>query len=118
MAQGEINHIEIPSDDPERTKRFYEAVVGWQFTDSGFPDYWLFRSGPGEIGGGLGKRGETAGQQLRNYVLVDSIEDALAAATANGGTIISEKSEIPGQGWFAAVTDPDGNELGFYIRAG
>ena len=31
MAKGEVTHIEFPADDVERAKRFYSAVVGWDF---------------------------------------------------------------------------------------
>lgn len=45
MATGEISHVEIPADDPERAKRFYSAVAVWEFGEmEGYPDYWLFRT--------------------------------------------------------------------------
>ena len=63
MAHGEINHIEIPYDDEERAKRFYGGVFGWTFSQvEGFDAYDLFTSGPGGLGGALGKRGESAGE--------------------------------------------------------
>jgi predicted enzyme related to lactoylglutathione lyase len=78
MAQGEFNHVEIPYDDEERAKRFYTGVFGWQFRQmDGFEGYDLFTAGPGELGGGLGKRGESAGTTTRNYILVDSVDEAV-----------------------------------------
>lgn len=115
MAQGEYNHIEIPADDPERAQRFYSELLGWQFTTmEGFDNYWLYRSGPGELGGGLGIRGQTAGDVLRNYVTVDSLDDAVAKVERLGGRIVTPKTELPGQGWYAAIKDSEGNELGLY----
>src|SRR5205814_3316378 len=35
MAKGTITHIEIPADDPERAKKFYSAVAGWEFGTMG-----------------------------------------------------------------------------------
>ena len=114
MAHGEINHIEFPADDPERAMAFYAAVAGWEFSAmEGMPDYWVFRSGEG-YGGAVGKRGVSVGQVLRDYITVDSIEDALAAATRTGGTIKEPKTEIPGMGWFAVVIDPEGSEVGLF----
>jgi predicted enzyme related to lactoylglutathione lyase len=114
MAHGEINHIEFPADDPERAMAFYKAVAGWEFSAmDGMPDYWVFRSGEG-YGGGIGKRGKTTGQVVRDYITVDSIEDALAAAERTGGSIKEPKSEIAGMGSFAVVTDPEGSEVGLY----
>jgi predicted enzyme related to lactoylglutathione lyase len=120
MAHGEINHIEFPADDLERAKAFYEAVAGWEFgTMPEFPDYYLFRTSEG-YGGAIGKRDETAGHTIRNYIEVSSIDDALAAAERTGGTIKSAKQDIPGMGWFAVVIDPEGSEIGLFesTRAG
>src|SRR5258706_7563218 len=110
----ELNKAAKAADDPERAMAFYKAVAGWEFSAmDGMPDYWVFRSGEG-YGGGIGKRGKTTGQVVRDYITVDSIEDALAAAERTGGPIKEPKSEIPGMGWFAVVTDPEGSEVGLY----
>jgi hypothetical protein len=115
MSHGEYSHIEIPYDDEERAKRFYGGVFGWEFSGmEGFSGYALYRSGPGDLGGGLGRRGESAGTETRNYISVDSIDDAVRRVTELGGTITTPKSEIPGQGWFAAGTDSEGNSLALY----
>jgi uncharacterized protein len=111
---GDITHIEIPADDIERAKRFYTAVAGWEFsTMEGFPDYWLFRTSE-SAGGGLGKRGDSVGTVFRAYINVDSLEDAVAAAEAHGGSVVTPPTDVPGQGRFAAVHDPEGNEIGLW----
>ena len=103
VATGEITHIEFPADDVDRAKRFYEAVVGWQFSEmEGFPGYWLFRTGEGS-GGGLGKRGESVGSVIRDYITVAKLEDAVAAAEKFGGKVVTPPRDIPGQGRYAAV---------------
>ena len=114
MAHGQINHIEFPADDPQRAMRFYEAVAGWEFsTVEGMPDYWVFRFAEG-FGGAVGKRGVSTGQVVRDYIEIDSIEDALAAAERTGGSVKEPKQDIPGMGWFAVVNDPEGNEVGLF----
>ena len=115
MPHGEFNHIEIPYDDEERAKRFYGGVFGWKFSQiEGFDGYDLFRSGPAELGGALGKRGESAGTTTRQYILVDSIDEAIPKIEQLGGTIVEPKAEIPGQGWYATATDSEGNPLAIY----
>ena len=114
MAHGEINHIEFPADDPERAMKFYSAVAGWEFgTMPDFPDYYMFRTAEG-YGGAIGKRDVSTGHTLRNYIEVDSIEDALAASDRTGGTTKEPKTDIPGMGWFAVVIDPEGSEIGLF----
>ena len=60
------------------------------------------------------QRGESTGDKLRIYVTVDSIDDALAKVPGLGGTVVTPKTEIPGQGWYAVVYDSEGSELGLY----
>jgi uncharacterized protein len=112
MARGSISHIEFPADDVERAKKFYAAIAGWEFSDYG-GGYWVFRTEEGH-GGGLGKRGESVGSVVRVYINVENLEEAVAAAEANGGTVVTPPSDIPGQGRFAAVTDTEGSEIGLY----
>jgi predicted enzyme related to lactoylglutathione lyase len=111
---GEFSHIEFPADDVERAKAFYGAVFGWQFRSMDeMEHYYLYDAGPGGLGGGIGKRGENAPAAIRNYITVDSIDDSLAAATANGGAVVVPKTDI-GFGWYAAIMDTEGNEIGLY----
>lgn len=117
MASGEITHVEFPADDPERAKRFYAALAGWEFgSDEAYPGYWLFRTGP-ESGGGLGTRGESVGSVIRAYITVDSLETALATAEEHGGTVVTGATDVPGTGRFAVILDSEGNEIGLWQDA-
>lgn len=114
MAHGEFTHIEIPYDDEERAKRFYAEVFGWTFSQMpGFDGYSMAAPGPGDLSGGLGKRGVNAPSAIRTYIEVKDVDASTAAIVANGGTVLVAKSDI-GAGWYAAVTDSEGNELGVY----
>lgn len=116
MPHGDYNHIEIPADDTKRARGFYEGLFGWTFTDTQFGDYALYATPSGEagVGGGLGKRGESAPMATRNYVEVDSVDAALAKAVELGGREVEKKDEIPGVGWWAVIADTEGNELGLF----
>lgn len=117
MAKGEMTHIEFPADDLERAKRFYSAVAGWEFGEmEGYPDYWLFRTSDSS-GGGIGTRDQSVGGQVRVYITVDDLDAAVEAAKANGGTVIAEPSEVPGQGRFATVNDSEGSTIGLWESA-
>jgi uncharacterized protein len=110
MAKGQIAHVEFPADDIERATRFYAAVAGWEFgAMPEFPDYALFRNGA------VGLRGKTAPAAIRLYIEVDSLEEAVAAAIANGGAQIEPPTEIGGgMGRFAVVRDTEGSEVGLW----
>lgn len=115
MSHGQITHVELPYDDAERARRFYTELFGWQLGEmEGFPGYLLFNAGTAQIGGALGERGKSAGEHLRVYAEVDSIDGILRSVENLGGGVVAARQEIPGQGWFAVIRDSEGNELGLF----
>ena len=115
MANGEITHVEIPSDDFERARGFYREVFGWDMREvPQMPDYALFQSGPGESGGAIGKRGVSAPERLRIYVEVESLDATVARVLELGGSVAVQITDVPGQGRYAAVVDTEGNEIGLW----
>jgi predicted enzyme related to lactoylglutathione lyase len=115
-----VVHFEVHAEDPERAIRFYSAVLGWSFRHWGGPqDYWLITTGPADqpgIDGGMVRRqGVIDGQAVIAFVCtvaVDSVDDTMAKALENGGTIALPKMAIPGVGWLAYVKDTEGNIFG------
>jgi len=115
-----VVHFEVHAEDPERAIRFYSAVLGWSFKHWGGPqDYWLITTGPADqpgIDGGMVRRqGAIDGQAVIAFVCtvgVDSVDDTVAKALENGGTIALPKMAIPGVGWLAYVKDTEGNIFG------
>ena len=110
MARGDIAHVEFPADDLGRAKRFYGEVAGWEPGQMGeFPDYEMFKQGA------IGVRGKSVGRVLRVYIEVDSLEEGIAAAVANGGAEVEPPTEIGGgMGRFAVVRDTEGSEIGLW----
>ncbi len=123
-----VIHFEIQADDVERAKSFYEKAFGWEITkmmtagESGGMDYWGLKTGPDGtpgINGGMYKR--PLEKKLNTYdctIQVESLDKAIADVKANGGTIRTEKMEIPGVGWFAGATDTEGNIFGMMEATG
>ena len=115
-------HFEIPADDVERAKTFYEKTFGWKIKQYPMPpgqEYWgVTTVKKGEIGinGGLMKR-NMPGQPFTNYLNVKSIDAMVGAVQANGGKIVLPKQEIGGVGWIAAFMDPENNLIGLHQAA-
>jgi uncharacterized protein len=116
-------HFEIHADNPSRAVKFYESLLGWQFTKwEGPMEYWLIKTGsagtPG-IDGGLVKRmgAEPAeGAAVNAYVCTvdtDSVDQTIEKLTALGGRLAVPKMAVPGVGWLAYGKDSEGNILGF-----
>lgn len=114
MAHGDITHIDIPVSDLAQAASFYGELFGWQIAEApGFEGYPMWQA-PNKIsGGGLAPRSADFAQP-RSYVEVDSIDDAVAKATANGGTVLMAKNPITQTSWWAVISDPDGNHIGLY----
>ena len=110
-----IAHFAIHADDPERAKRFYETVFGWNFQPWGPPDFWLIRTGEteGAIHGSLQRRQTPASDGGLNgfecTVSVDSVDAIAEAVRVSGGTIVTPKMQINGVGWLVQFRDPEGN---------
>jgi predicted enzyme related to lactoylglutathione lyase len=115
-----VVHFEIHAEDPERAIRFYTGTLGWNF--SKFPyseEYWVIKTGPddqpGIDGGMIRRRGTIDGQAVIAYVCtvkVQSVDDAVAKATENGGVNVVPKMPIPGVGYLAYCKDTEGNIFG------
>jgi predicted enzyme related to lactoylglutathione lyase len=116
---GRPIHFEIHASDPERVLAFYRDLFGWTFKRWGEQPYWLATTGDGAgiDGAVVERRGSppAAGQPVNAFVVTVGVDDVEAAATLAeeaGGTVVVPRQPVPGVGWLAYVTDPDGNLLG------
>ena len=117
-----IVHFEIPADDPERAAQFYRDLFGWRINRWENPngiEYWLVETVPTDekgapvrpgVNGGLMPR-TYPGQQPVNYIAVRSVDEAVAKAERLGAKLMMGKTPVPGMGWFAQMSDPEGNVL-------
>jgi uncharacterized protein len=124
---GKVVHFEIPSDDVERARRFYEKTFGWKLSEMGGMDYTLASTGPsgpdgrptevGHIDGGILRRQKPV-QHPTITILVDEIDRAAKAIERNGGKVVEPKSPIgDGSIGFAAYfEDTEGNIIGLFQR--
>jgi len=110
-----IIHFELPADDPERAAEFYKNVFGWQFQKwEGPQEYWLITTGPKDqpgINGGLMRR-QYPGAGTCNTVDVASVDGAVTTIAKHGGKNVVPKMAIPGVGYLAYCSDPEGNVFG------
>ena len=116
-----VAHFEIHADDPQRAINFYSTLFGWEFQQWGGQEYWLIKTGaaeePGIDGGLVRRRGDRPqiGQAVNAYVctvLVNSLDETIAAVDKGGGTVALAKMPVPGVGWLAYFHDPEGNIFG------
>jgi predicted enzyme related to lactoylglutathione lyase len=110
-----FTHFEFATPDREKTAAFYRAVFGWKVEKwEGPVDYWLVTTGDEKtlgINGGLMEAGGEFHGTV-NTVEVPDIDAVIAKVKANGGTIIFEKSPVPGVGQLAYFKDNAGIVVG------
>ena len=119
---GRVVHFEIPFDDGDRARSFYEAAFGWQLFEIPDMNYTLVTSGPsddngptepGFINGGMMKREEP--YVAPNLVIdVTDIDETLKVITDAGGVIVSGRAAIGDMGFGASFRDTEGNLVGLW----
>jgi uncharacterized protein len=122
---GRVVHFEIPHDDGDRARTFYEKAFGWQLMTMPEMDYTIASTGPsgdegpteiGFINGGLFPReGELTAPNI--VIDVDNIEAALQAVNDAGGSTVQERMPVGDMGFAAYFKDSEGNVLGLWETA-
>jgi predicted enzyme related to lactoylglutathione lyase len=125
-----VSHFEIPTDNKEESREFYEAVFGWNIRDvpvemsGGQGEYTTATTvatdektqEPKEVGGINGALIERS-KDIKTPVItitVDSIDEHLAQVEERKGKVIAGKGKVEGMGYFAYVEDPSGNVIGLW----
>jgi predicted enzyme related to lactoylglutathione lyase len=121
-----IVHFQIPADDIERSKKFYNELFGWKFdkfpSSSGSEpipegmEYWMISTtdykGNKALGGDMIRQSPQQG--IANYFDVKSVQEYSAKVEQLGGKVITQKTPVPGMGYFAICTDTENNTFGIF----
>jgi predicted enzyme related to lactoylglutathione lyase len=113
-----IVHFEIPAEDVQRAKAFYEGLFGWKIEKMpGQQEYWMISTTNSQ-----GEKGVDGGLMLKqhpehrptNYIDVPSVDQFAAKAEQLGGKVVLPKMPVPGFGYFAVCVDTEGNCVGLW----
>jgi predicted enzyme related to lactoylglutathione lyase len=126
MKTNTVSHFEIYADDPNGLARFYTQLFDWDVQPMPEqPDYLVVSAvdvdghhvptKPGAINGGIARRPKGYGVNgAVNYTMVDSIEKYVEKAQQLGARLTKGKTAVPGMGWFAMFSDPEGNHFAVF----
>ena len=117
-----VNWFEIPVNDLEKAKQFYETVFGFELSlnEMGpmkmawFP---MTQGGPGATGTLMQSEGYApshAGTLV--YFTVTDIEGTLDKVNASGGNTLMPKTSIGEHGYIAHFQDCEGNRVALHSR--
>ena len=118
--QGDFIWYELMTPDPEGSKAFYDAVVGWSFGEAApeYNGYRMINTADGAFAGGVLPLNDEMQQHgarpgWLGYVSVGDVDQAVAAIGQAGGKTLMAANDIPNVGRIALVTDPLGAP--FYV---
>lgn len=104
--------MSIPSVDPAKSAKFYEAVFGWKVQVR--PDNASFEDGTGHVIGHWESEFAAVGQNgIVPFVYVDRVKPVIERINANGGQIV-KSPYAEGNLTVALFRDPMGNVLGIW----
>ena len=133
-----IVHFEIPVDDIERSRKFYNDLFGWEIEKwpgiegendggggqqltsaaTGQPmEYWIVTTtddkGNKALGGGIMKR-QMPEHRVTNYIGVKSVDEYSSKVEKLGGKVVAPKHAVPGMGYFAICLDTENNTFAIW----
>ncbi len=111
----QVQYLEVVTPDVDALCEQYSAIQGITFSE---PDQNLGNARTAKLNGGglIGIRGplrENESPVIRPYMLVENLEEAVAAAANAGAEIALPQMEIPGHGTIAIVVQ-GGIECGLW----
>jgi len=120
-----ITWFEIPTTQLDQAQAFYEAVLGRPMRREAMGPFegavFAYDHPGGGVGGAL-LSGPCAAGATGTGALVyldasPSLDAALARAVAHGGQVTLPREALPpGMGFFAHITDLDGNRVGLHAE--
>lgn len=118
---GAFCWYELATTDFNAAKNFYSNVFGWDAQmalEQPGMEYLIFTKEGKAIGGLYNLQPPQKEMNLpphwMPYVNVNSIEDALQAATAAGGNVIMPATEVMEHGRMAIIADPEGGVVSLW----
>jgi predicted enzyme related to lactoylglutathione lyase len=113
-----IIHFDIPAEDLERARKFYEQLFGWKIEQPPGPlPYYLIETtdleGKPGVGGGMGQR-QNPDEQITQFFGVESIDTSIEKVEALGGSVVAPRMTVPGWGYLAVCRDTEQNIFGLW----
>ncbi|MGI0008831.1 MAG: VOC family protein [Nitrosopumilaceae archaeon] len=118
-----VIYFEIPADNVKRAQDFYKNIFGWKIVEVPGMDYYFVTTveadqnmvpkEAGAINGGMLKR-SVLGEQPIIVIQVPSIDEYRKKISNNGGKLILPKMPVGSFGFYARVSDTEGNVIGLW----
>lgn len=124
MSKNPVVHFEMPYEDAERVRKFYEKAFDWGMNlipgeemgnyitaETAETDENRMVKTPGTINGGFFSKQSSVAQYPSVVISVNDIKKAMQDVAAAGGKVLGEPVEIPGIGLYVSIADTEGNRV-------
>lgn len=112
-----FGHVEIPTTNLKRAKKFFEKTFGWTCQDYPDMDYVVFRAGTPPGGGFYLVKKMPKKGQVNVYIEVEDIDAKLKEIRKARGKVLVKKTAVGTMGWMAQFSTPDGCYLSLWQSA-
>jgi predicted enzyme related to lactoylglutathione lyase len=109
-----VGHVEIPTTNFKKAKKFFERTFGWTCQDVPEIDYVLFHAGAPPHGGFYLVKKMPRKGQVNVYIEVEDIDAKLKEIRKARGKVLMKKSAVGTMGWMARFATPDGCTLSLW----
>jgi predicted enzyme related to lactoylglutathione lyase len=121
-ALGQIIWTDLTVADAPRLRDFYGSVTGWSYAPvevEGYQDFNMVAPDGTAVAGICHARGVNAGlpAQWLIYVMVASLDHAVAATIAGGGEVVTGPVALSPTARYAVIQDPAGAYLALLEQA-
>ena len=109
--------VDLFTSDPERSKAFYAAVLGWEFADQGeaYGGYTLATSDGANVAGLMRNSGDSGTPDTwSTYLATADAEESVARAVEAGATVLAPPLRVGDLGTMAVLVDPAGAVVGVW----
>jgi predicted enzyme related to lactoylglutathione lyase len=115
---------DLQAGDVAAAKEFYRQLFGWSYHDRPTPtgDSYALALVDSDVVAAIAPKSPMqppdAPAVWSSYLAVDSVDAAVSAAEAHGGSVLAPAADIPGSGRMAFVADPAGLPIGLWQGGG
>ncbi len=116
-----VVHFELPYEEAERAKKFYQSVFGWKTQELGpkMNNYILVTTADSTVKAGAPEGAINGGLFVKHpenshptiVIGVGNIDNSMEKVIAHGGIVLGKPHEIPNIGMYVGFRDTEGNQL-------
>lgn len=111
-----IIHVEFQVKDVQKAMQWYSTLFGWETSFDASTNYGMFNAdNDSDVDGGFNLITEHPVGTVA-YVATDDIHGMVAKAQEHGARLVQDVTQIQGKGFYAVLSDPDGNAIGLWQR--